>query len=173
MKSLAVAFAALLLLPAGALAKSGISLDSRPDGLAVGQSWDVGIEAIRADMPVDLRRVADPGIVIEKPSSGETHRFSAERRAGGKYYARVVFPSSGTWSYRVTGLGLLGAHQEWDPVEIAPAVTSGSSGVAGSSRGGGGGFPFGWIAAATPFAVALGIFLVRRRSPGSGPEPQP
>ena len=129
--------------------------------------------AIRHDHPVVLPPSADPGVAIAKVGSTERRRFAAHRRRGRTYAARVVFPSPGTWRFRMTGFGSLGARQEWEPVEVHAATGSGStngsavgnaSGAGtGPSSGGGGGFPLGWIVAASPILIALGLFVERRR----------
>jgi hypothetical protein len=167
----ALALAVLLALPATALAKSGLGLaGAAPVGLAAGEPWYAVVATIRHDRPADLPRSAEPAVTIEKRGSGETHRFPAHRRRGHTYVARVVFPAPGTWTFRMTGFGSLGAHQEWEPVEVhgrpAGAPSSdrrhSSHPIEGASSGGGG-FPIGWIAAGSSILIALGLFVERRR----------
>jgi hypothetical protein len=165
MRLLGLIVGSLLLLPAAAAAKSGIVLDTTPQGYTAGEPWVVSVTAIRADARVALPRTATPAIRIDKQNAGETHSFAAQRRHDGTYLARVVFPSSGVWTYNVTGVGRLAANQGWEPVTILPAKAANpgtsASGVTGN---GGGGFPLGWIAAASPIIIALGVFLQRRRA---------
>ena len=172
MRSLAFAVAVLLVLPASAAAKSGIGLDgSAPVDLAAGEPWVAVVTAIRHDGPVKLPPSAEPAVAIERQGSGERRRFPARLRSGPKYAARVVFPSPGTWTFRMTGFGPLGAHQEWPPVVVhgaaGPTAGSGAAGGGtgsdGSSSGDSGGFPFGWIAAGSSILIALGLFIERRR----------
>jgi hypothetical protein len=175
MKSLAIALAALLLIPAGAAAKSGIELlGPTPDGFAAGQPWTVGIVGIRSDRRVDPRGSATPGVAIKKESGDGKYWFAARRQPNGTYTARIVFPSSGSWTYRVSGFGALGAHQYWDPVRIAqsaresaPGDRTSASSPAGDAASGEGDLPLGWIVGASPMIVALGLLIHRRRgSPG-------
>ena len=155
MRLLALIVASLLLLPATAAAKSGILLDSTPQGYTVGEPWAVTVTAIRHDARMPIPRTAKPAIRIDKQNNHETHTFVAERQRDGTRLARVVFPSSGVWTYTVIGLGSLGANQGWEPVTIRPALAA-SSGASASKpeRDGGGGFPVGWIAAASPIIIA-------------------
>jgi hypothetical protein len=172
LRSLAFAFALLLAFPATAAAKSGIGLQGpAPVDLAVGEPWFAVVVAIRADHPDVLPPSAEPGVAISKVGSPERHRFAAHRRRGRTYVARVVFPSPGTWRFRMTGYGSLGAHQDWPPVEVhAAAGSSAGNGAVGADpsssdagSGHGGGFPIAWIAAASPVLIALGLFVARRR----------
>ena len=121
MRRLIPIVASLLLLPAIAAAKSGVVLDSTPQGYEVGEPWVVSITVIRHDARVDLRPTATPLIRIDKQSTGETHTFAFRRERYGAFTARVVFPAAGVWAYRVTGLGSLVANQDWEPVTIVPA----------------------------------------------------
>jgi len=165
MRLLALIVASLLLLPATAAAKSGILLDSTPQGYTVGEPWVVSVAAIRHDARVALPRTATPAIRIEKQNTGETHTFAVRRQRDGIYAARVVFPSRGVWTYSVIGIGRLGADQGWEPVTIRPdRAASSSASVTGVQQNGGTGFPLGWIAAASPIIIALGLLIERRRA---------
>jgi hypothetical protein len=175
MKSLAIAVAALLLIPAGAAAKSGIELlGPTPERLAAGQPWSVGIVGIQSDRRVDPKGSLTPALEIKKESGGQSYRFAAHREPDGTYTARVVFPSSGRWTYRVSGFGSLGAHQRWAPAQIPPSAGSGVAGdpssasnPAGGASGGESDLPLGWVAAASPMIIALGLWIHRRRgTPG-------
>jgi hypothetical protein len=120
----------------------------------------VELRGIRDDGPARLPRVANLTVEIENLRTGETHVFHAKPIRGGAYRANVVFPSRGRWSYQVAGFGPRGG-QQWDPVLIMPAAGGPPSGD--RSPDGGGGFPFGWIAAAAPILIGLGLFFERRR----------
>jgi hypothetical protein len=165
MRLLVVAIVSLLLLPVTAAAKSGIVLDSTPQGYTLGEPWAVSITAIRHDARVPIPRTAKPGIRIDKQNGDETQTFAARWQRDGTARARVVFPSSGVWTYSVIGIGRLGVNQGWEPVTILPAPAA-SSGVSASkvNEDGGGGFPLGWIAAASPIIIALGLLVERRRA---------
>jgi hypothetical protein len=77
----------------------------------------------------------------------------------------VVFPSNGTWTYRVGGFGALGAHQHWVPVRV---VSSGPDFDSTPDRAGSassdGDLPLGWIIGAFPLIVAIGLWVARRRA---------
>jgi hypothetical protein len=154
----------LLLLPSIAFAKSGVVLDSTPQGYAVGEPWVVGITMIRSDARVNLPSGARPAIRIEKQKTGETHTFAFRRQPYGSFTARVVFPSAGIWTYSVAGLGRRAASQGWEPATIVPARTASShAGVSEGARDPGSGFPSGWILAAAAVIIALGLLLTWRR----------
>jgi hypothetical protein len=168
MRKIALALAVLLALPATALAKSGLGLQgAAPVDLAAGEPWYAVAVAIRHDRPANLPRSAEPAVTIEKRGSGETHRFPARRRRRHTYVARVVFPDPGTWTFRMTGFGSLGANQEWEPVEVHAAARSragnGPDAEADASSAGGDDFPVGWIAAGSSILIGLGLFVERRR----------
>jgi hypothetical protein len=156
MRTLTVAIATMLLLPASAAAKSGIVLSSTPDGVTAGQKWQVTLVAIRNDGPTILPPGARPAIRIKKQGSGERHTFYAHRQTDRSWLATVVFPSDGTWTYDVSGMGSLGAHQSWDPVTILRSPTASGESASHTS---GGGFSLGWIAAASPIMIALGLWF--------------
>ncbi len=162
MRLLVVIIASLLLLPATAVAKSGIVLDSTPEGYTVGEPWTVTITAVRHDAKVALPRTA--AIRIEKQQGDETRVFAARRQRDGTYRARVVFPSRGVWTYSVIGIGRLPGGKGWAPVTSAPAQHASSGAPVSKAAGDGGDFPLGWIAAASPIIIALGLLVGRRRA---------
>jgi hypothetical protein len=100
-----IIFSLLLVLPSAAAAKSGIVLDSTPEGYTVGEPWIVTVTAIRHDAKVALPRTA--AIRIEKQHGDQTRTFAAQRQRDGIHVAHVVFPSSGVWTYSVIGIGRL------------------------------------------------------------------
>ena len=171
MRLLAVIIISLLLLPSTAAAKSGIVLDFTPQGYTVGEPWIVSVTAIRHDARVALPRTTKAAIRIDKQNGEATHTFAARRQRDGTQLARVVFPSAGIWTYRVVGIGRLGANQGWEPVTIrsAHAESSGAS-ISNADEHGGSGFPLGAIAAASPIIIALGVFIARRRAVRSDTE---
>jgi hypothetical protein len=151
MRAIAVAcFIALALLPSSAFAKEGLELSTVPDGLIAGQPWDTDLRAFppRHDLP------ATHGVAIQitKDGSGEQHSFAAVRNGHGGYRVRVVFPSPGTWSYQVIGLGTY-HQQNWAPVDIAAGAQEES-------------FPWPWIVGG---AVALALAMARFRPWRSSP----
>lgn len=165
MRRLIPIVASLLLLPATAAAKSGVVLDSTPQGYEVGEPWVVSITVIRHDARVDLAPTARPSIRIDKQSTGETHTFAFRRQRYGAFRARVVFPSAGIWTYRVTGLGRLVANQGWEPVTIVPRRAAKSHPPASAaSPARGGGSSAGWIAGGAATALLLTLLLLWRRA---------
>jgi LPXTG-motif cell wall-anchored protein len=147
MRTLALAVALLLAVPAAAAAKSGVELSNPPDGLHAGEEWIV-------DIASPTRHVT---LEIQKESTGETRSARPRQLDDGALRARIVFRSAGRWRYRVRGPH---HEQEWPPVTILPARRSGGERPAREATGG---FPFAWVAAAGA-ALALGsAALVARR----------
>jgi hypothetical protein len=159
MRTLTATLVTMLLLPASAAAKSGIGLSPSPN-VNAGQKWQVTLVAIRNDGPTNLPPGAKPAVRITKQGSGESLTFRARRQPDRSWLASVVFPSAGTWTYDVTGMGSLGANQSWDPVTILRPTAAVSDPAPHVS---GGGFPFGWAAAAALIVIALGLWFQRRR----------
>jgi hypothetical protein len=165
MRLLAPVVASLLLLPSIAAAKSGVVLDSTPQGYEVGEPWVVSITVIHNDARVALPRTARPAIRIDKQSTGEAHVFAFRRQHDGASTARVVFSSAGGWTYRVTGLGRLVANQGWEPVTIVPVRAAKSNGsVSSSAPERRGASSAGWIAGAAGGAFVLALLLGWRRT---------
>jgi hypothetical protein len=165
MKALAIALLALALLPAAALAKSGLMLESTPDGLSAGQSWDARFSFVRNDSVVEPLAGKVPLVRITGSDSGATRTFSARRQHNGMWAARVVFPRPGEWTYAIEGFPRTRYPQTFEPVYVAPkpavpAQEQDPSVVAAST--GGGSFPWGWTAAGAALAVVGGVALVRR-----------
>jgi hypothetical protein len=162
MRTLTAALVTMLLLPASAAAKSGISLSPSPN-VNAGQKWQVSLVAIRNDGPTSLPPGAKPAVQITKQGTGKSLTFRARRQPDGSWLASVVFPSPGTWTYDVTGMGSLGANQHWEPVTILRSTAA--AGGPGPHISGSG-FPLVWVAAVSPIVIALGLWFERwRRSP--------
>ena len=168
MRTLTATLVTMLLLPASAAAKSGISLSPSPN-VNAGQKWQVTLVAIRNDGPTSLPPGARPAVRITKQGTGESLTFRARRQPDGSWLASVVFPTAGTWTYDVTGMGSLGANQHWDPVTILRSTAA----VAPGPHISGSGFPLGWVAAVSPIVIALGLWFERRRRALRRSEPAP
>jgi hypothetical protein len=159
-----VVLAMLALLPAAALAKTGISLNPPPDGLMAGEPWDVSFEFIRNDAPVDPARGAKPSVMIWSDEGGPRQSFEAHRTYKGLWMARVYFPRAGVWHYSIRGFGGQAGRQEWDPVTIAPAQKQAPPAVTTSSSGDGS-FPYGWAGGGAALVLlAAGLVVVKLRS---------
>jgi hypothetical protein len=159
MRTLTATVVTMLLLSASAAAKSGVSLSPSPN-VNAGQKWRVTLVPIRNDGPTTLPPGAKPAVRITKQGTGESLTFRARRQAGVLWLASVVFPSPGTWTYDVTGMGSLGANQHPEPVTIPRSTAvSGAPGphISGSR------FPFAWVAAVSLIVIALGVWFERWR----------
>ena len=122
----------LAIAPASALAGgfATVGLSSTPEGIAPGDPWIAELTILqhgRSETPLDG---LEPTLTVAG-SSGEGRTFrTSPTGEPGVYRARVVFPSAGTWSYRVND-GFAGAIHEFPPVQIG-----GSSVSAGGPDGG-------------------------------------
>jgi len=167
MRTLAIAFALLLLVPAAAAAKTGISLNPPPDGLRVGEPWDVSLTYIHNDAVV-TKSHAHPSVEIISQDGSARRSFPARRGPQGTWVAQVFFPHAGTWNFEVHGLGQASADQYWDPVQIASRAGKAAPRkppLAAADVSGGSSFPFGWVGAfAALLALAAGLLVVRRRA---------
>jgi hypothetical protein len=162
MRALATAIVLLALMPAAAGAKTGISLNPPPDGLAVGEPWDVSFQYIRNDVQVDPAGPVKPSVSITSEDSGRTQSFAAQRTHKGLWTARVVFPRPGVWDYSIQGLGKVASAQSWNPVTIKAARGKLAPVAASSGGGGGGSFPYGWVGGGAAVALLAGGLLVMR-----------
>ena len=164
MRTLTATLVTMLLLPASAAAKSGISLSPSPN-VNAGQKWQVTLVAIRNDGPTSLPPGARPAVRITKQGTGESLTFRARRQPDGSWLDSVVFPSPGTWTYDVTGMGSLGTNQHWDPVTILRSTAAGGAPRPQISGSG--------VAAVSPIVIALGLWFERRRRALRRSEPAP
>ena len=165
MKALAMALLALTLLPAAALAKSGLMLESTPDGLSAGESWDARFSFVHNDAVVEPLPGKVPLVRITSSDSGATRTFTARRQHNGMWAARVLFPQAGEWTYVIEGFPPTRYHQTFEAVYVAPKPAAPAQGqdppvIAAST--GGGSFPWGWTIAGAALAVLGGVALVRR-----------
>jgi hypothetical protein len=128
MRTLLLALAAALVLPASALAGgwATVSLSSTPDGLAAGDTWTVDIEVLQhGRTPLDGVR---PQIRLEGPDG--TRSFGAKPTGQpGMYRADVELGSAGKYTYEVDdgfsqvhGYPPVGIGTERRVVDKAPAT---------------------------------------------------
>jgi hypothetical protein len=98
----AAALAAALLAPATALAGgwATVGLSSLPDGTRPGEEWVVDLTVLQHGR-TPLEGV-QPSVLLKEENGGAEEAFAAEPTGrAGVYRARVVFPSSGEWTYSV------------------------------------------------------------------------
>lgn len=163
----ALALVGLALLPATAAAKGPfVELSSTPVATAAGEPWIVQFSQESHDGPVPPPAGETPTVVITKTASGESLSFPGRRIAGDeRYHARVVFPSAGTWNYRVDGFGEIASQQFWDPVEILAPESQAAAPAADADSGSS--LPWGFLVGGFAIACALASaawWLVRRRT---------
>jgi hypothetical protein len=164
MRTLAITFALLLLLPAAALAKTGISLNPPPDGMTVDEPWDVSFEYIHNDAEVNLHGVT-PTVRIASADGTVSRDIRAHRTYKGQWAARVYFPKPGVYNYTIEGFGPDSGGQYWDPVTIKGIDTPAAT-VAAKAASNGESFPFGWVGGGAAALVLLvgGLVLVKHRA---------
>ena len=132
MRTTLLAVFILAITPASALAGgfATVGLSSTPERIAPGDPWIAELTILqhgRSETPLDG---LEPTLTVAG-SGGERRTFrTSPTGEPGVYRARVVFPSAGTWSYRVDD-GFAGAIHEFPPVQIG-----GSSASTGGSDGG-------------------------------------
>jgi hypothetical protein len=163
MRALATGIVLLALLPAAAVAKTGISLNPPPDGTTVGEPWDVTFEYIRNDAPVNPRGVT-PSVRMVSQDGAISRTFPAHLTYKGLWSVRVYFPKPGVWTYSIQGFGRAAGKQSWDPVTIAPAVKQAPPVAASTTSSNGSSFPYGWAgggAALVLLASGLGVLKLR------------
>lgn len=132
MRAILLALIVLAIAPASAFAGgwATVGLSSTPEGVAPGEPWVVEMTVLqhgRSEAPLDGLK---PSVSVSSGGDSRTFKAAPAGRPG-VYEARVVFPSAGTWSYRVNdGFGYPeGVSHEFPPVEIGagsgPSETSG------------------------------------------------
>ena len=123
----------LLLLPATALGGgwATVGVSSTPEGLGPGQPWNVDLEVLQHGQ-TPLAGV-QPTVTITHASTGATRTFTAHPTAkAGVYRASVVFPSGGSWTYKVND-GFSQVHQ-FAQVRIAGPAQTAAPGYDGQRR---------------------------------------
>ena len=147
------AVAALGLALAGTAAAGGwatVGLSSLPAGVDPGEPWHVELTVLQHGK-TPLAGV-EPTVTIRNKDTGATRTFAAKpTERVGVYAARVVFPSSGTWTYEVyDGFGQYGGAEThtFAPITI------------GGLPAGGDGAPLGWTIGGTSALVAALLLLM-------------
>jgi YtkA-like len=180
--TLLAAIAAVLALPASASAGgwATVGLEPPPDGLEVGQPWQVDLTILQHGR-TPLEGVK-PRVNVAREDGSARDSFPA-RATGepGVYRASVVFESAGKWAYVVDD-GFMGRHS-FKPVRIvaggkgrtteAVALANAAAAVPPSGATGGDDGPD-WLLAALGAALAAlvaggGVALLQRRRGGPGP----
>jgi hypothetical protein len=168
MRALAIAVVALALLPATAAAKTGIMLQSTPEGYMAGEPWDAQFQYVLRDELIDPPAGSHPSVVITSETSGRSLTFEGRRMHNGMWQARVIFPKAGRWSYKVRGFGRAAMHQFWDPVTILPKARPSEPAtvpqpVKAGVGGDGGSFPYGWVGTGAAALLIAGVAVLRLR----------
>jgi hypothetical protein len=165
MKRLFVAVAvAALALPAGAMAGGWATagVGPPPDDMGPGQTWDAKVTILQHGNPETPLMGVVPTLTIRKGSVSKTFK-GTETNLAGESTIKVVFPSSGKWSYEVydgfTQYGGATSHK-FPPVTIGGAADTG-------------GFPtltVTWVLAAG-LAMGFLLYLLSRRIRVRAPAP--
>lgn len=135
-RSLIVVAVAALVYASTALAGNwaSVKLSSSPKGLSAGEPWVVDITVLRHGLASQPLCCVKPTVTIRRIAGDrsvsavlETRTFRAKpTNRAGRYRARVVFPTAGTWRYEVydgfTEYGGARTHR-FAPVEIASPDT--------------------------------------------------
>jgi hypothetical protein len=90
--------------PASAGCWATVGLAPPPEGTSAGDVWMARITVLQHGLnPLPDARDASPKVTIVNRANGERQTFVAKASdpAAGRYLARVVFPSAGSWSYKV------------------------------------------------------------------------
>jgi hypothetical protein len=155
MRRLLIGFAlAALALPAGALGGGWATAGLAPpdDGVGPGDTWNAQITILQHGM-TPLNGVS-PTVTIRNGSTTKTFKATPAGEPG-KYVAKVVFPSGGSWTYEVyDGFTQYGGAK----THTFPAVTIGAA-------DGDGGFPWMTTTAVIALVVLLGLlgYVLARR----------
>jgi hypothetical protein len=160
----ALAFAA----PASAGCWATAGLASPPEGIAAGEVWTARITVLQHGRnPLPDAANATPKVSIVNGATGARKTFTAKASdpAAGRYEARVVFPSAGTWSYEV-----FDGFTSWNgrPAPCARTHTFASVQIGGPGAASGSGsdtFPVWPVAGGVGalLAAALGLVWFARR----------
>lgn len=143
--------------PASAGGWATVGLASTPEGVGAGETWEAEITVLRHGVtPTDG---AAPSLTIRNADSELSETFGAEPTGEtGVYVARVVFPSTGTWSYEIDNGLVATGYGESATTTYAP-VAIGAGSVDGPSPFPA--LPLGILVAVVALAAA-GLFVVRR-----------
>ena len=161
MRKLVLAAACTLALAAATGASAGgwatVGIEPLPPEQA-DTPWNVTISVLRhGKTPTDG---AKPTLTIRNVDTGKTITYAAKPAGNGRYTARVVFPSNGTWRYEVdNGLAATG-YGASQTQTFAPVHVGGDPG--GST------VPVSVITAGAALALAAALLLLARRRPRPG-----
>ena len=159
--------AALLvaLLPAAAAAKSGheagagdeasLVMGGAPPDIRAGDPWNALILASRGSEPLAHQNIA---VTVSNPYTGRAQTYYSDETTPGRYEARVVFPTDGTWEVVARGGGLVA---DAPAADVAPPPPGES--------------PWPWVigAAVAVSLVAGAVALGRRARHRGGPATAP
>jgi hypothetical protein len=118
---------ALAALPAAAAAKgahaerrgggdeAAITMSAPPPNIRSGDPWTALMLASRGTEPLTHQNFA---VTVSNPFTGRAQTYYSDETAPGRYEARVVFPTEGTWEIAARGGGLAA---DAPSADVAPA----------------------------------------------------
>ena len=153
------------MLPAAAAAKPGheegggdeaaLVMGGAPPDIRAGDRWTALILASRGREPLTHQNIA---VTVSNPYTGRAQTYYSDETAPGRYEARVVFPTDGTWEIVAQGGGLVA---DAPSADVAPPPPGPSP------------WPWALGAAAAASLLAGGVALARRarhrRAPAAAP----
>ena len=153
------------MLPAAAAAKPGheegggdeaaLVMRGVPPDIRAGDRWTALILASRGREPLTHQNIA---VTVSNPYTGRAQTYYSDETAPGRYEARVVFPTDGTWEIVAQGGGLVA---DAPSADVAPPPLGPSP------------WPWALGAAAAASLLAGGVALARRarhrRAPAAAP----
>jgi hypothetical protein len=145
---------------AGGWATAGVG--QPPDGMGPGDTWNAKITVLQHGNPETPLMGVSPTLTIRNGSTAKTFKATATDEPG-VYVAKVVFPSSGKWSYAV-----------YDGfTEYGGATTHTFAPVVIGAGGEGGGFPTTTVASVILALMGVGfvLYLLSRRVRVRAPAP--
>jgi len=153
----ALVLAAVAAVPASAGGWATVGLASMPEGVSSGETWEAEITVLRHGVtPTDG---AAPSLTIRSQQGDVSETFAAEPTGEtGVYVARVVFPSTGTWSYEIDNGLVATGYGESATTTYAPVTIGAGSGDGPSLFPA---LPFGILVVVVALAAA-GLFVARR-----------
>jgi hypothetical protein len=168
--------AAALLLPAAAIAKTGLSFDTWPETSKVGHAIPFTMR-IYKDPPASGGRAKPVAgirpLVTFRSASGRVVRVRTHRTDRfGVAHGKVAFPDKGPWTltYDIKVAGVFIGSEDAQPIHVGtgltqtvPSADQERRAVGTRSESPGPGFPWAWVLSLASIGSALLVFGMRRR----------